>query len=189
MLAGLSNWNYFPQPPLCLPGIWACFFPVWNGDVTTALLQATSVFWGFGWVGFLGQVVIWCPGHAAQGSGGVPRREGFKSLEMWSSGTWVIGGLGSVGLVVGLDLKGLFQPSLILLFIEAYFLMRCWRYRTRFEIVVCAEKCLLREYWMYGKGSMLFLRPLGDLSGQFFSVQAWGINHKSNIPLLVGGGK
>lgn len=37
---------------------------------------------------------------------------------------------------------------MILLFITAYFLMRCWRYRTWFETVFCAEKCLLREYWM-----------------------------------------
>lgn len=46
--------------------------------MTTALLQATSVFGAFGLIGFLGHAVIWCPGRAAQGSGGVPVPEGFK---------------------------------------------------------------------------------------------------------------
>jgi len=31
---------------------------------------------------------------------------------MWRLGTWFSGGLGSVRLTVGLDLKGLFQPKL-----------------------------------------------------------------------------
>jgi len=35
----------------------------------------------------------------------------FKDLSMWWLGTWFNGGLGSVRLTAGLDLKGPFQPK------------------------------------------------------------------------------
>lgn len=45
----------------------------------------------------------------------------LKDTEMWNSGMWVSVGLGSARLTVGLDLKGLSQTSVILLFIRSLF--------------------------------------------------------------------